>query len=746
MTNHCDIFNVVYNLKNSNISHRHIIYRKLLGNYFALIFFTVFLLSAILYSSFTSRNKKDIEQYSINILEQTLKTTDVMLEQIDNIHARIISNPRSINILYGDNTDYGANYAQMSEFSDICAINSFISGIALYNGNTGYFLYNYPINDAIKAIVENENKEFTKQITLIDNPKYSLTRNKESILTYIVNPNYIQREKPSSIIFFFNIDYLNTKMSNLSLDEQICLITDSSGQTLFNSDNYENLDKSISDGIIDEVLNSEKISDYLTISGNLVTYIKTDKNGWTYISLIPNSKIFAGQWHVLYQIIAISVILIILGYIITVIFLNKLYKPIDSLLNNIILTNETKTNEFQLLQDYYSNNIKKLTSMESTIKNAYKVIKRSYFNFLLNNDKSNSENIINLFERLQQELIGPYYCVVILKLEFGTDLEAEVFDNDEQLYLEKSAGLLFNAKIATSSRDRIVIICQAEEPEINAFAYKASNDLQTQLKQDDYVVTISIGVPAHSINALSNSYYSAIKNLGLRFFYGRGAIITPEKAQKHNIPLFEYPADIERHIVQSINTSDTAKLDEYMDSFEKQLLQTNVQNAISCIKQLYNNVCNVFTTETVSFENLTTDNTLNETISYIYERFTAFCKDYSHSRTKKNMDFCDEMIKYIDLNYSNSFLSMQEIADHFSVSISHVSRILRTYHSTSFVNYITNLRMEHAYNLVVETNMSISEICQKTGINSTNYFHTLFKKKYGTTPKLCRLNYKTNKL
>ena len=37
--------------------------------------------------------------------------------------------------------------------------------------------------------------------------------------------------------------------------------------------------------------------------------------------------------------------------------------------------------------------------------------------------------------------------------------------------------------------------------------------------------------------------------------------------------------------------------------------------------------------------------------------------------------------------------------------------------------------------------MPISRIIEMTGINSTNYFHTLFKKRFGTTPGQYRQNF-----
>ncbi len=49
--------------------------------------------------------------------------------------------------------------------------------------------------------------------------------------------------------------------------------------------------------------------------------------------------------------------------------------------------------------------------------------------------------------------------------------------------------------------------------------------------------------------------------------------------------------------------------------------------------------------------------------------------------------------------------------------------------------YIRNSRIEKAKELLETTNLNITEICYKIGINSRSYFSKLFKEKYGQSPK-----------
>ncbi|MGY3791884.1 helix-turn-helix domain-containing protein [Aquimarina sp. 433] len=56
-------------------------------------------------------------------------------------------------------------------------------------------------------------------------------------------------------------------------------------------------------------------------------------------------------------------------------------------------------------------------------------------------------------------------------------------------------------------------------------------------------------------------------------------------------------------------------------------------------------------------------------------------------------------------------------------------------YNTSVNEFIKNFRIEKAKDLLEESDLNITEITYKVGINSRSYFSKLFKKKYGVTPK-----------
>ena len=54
---------------------------------------------------------------------------------------------------------------------------------------------------------------------------------------------------------------------------------------------------------------------------------------------------------------------------------------------------------------------------------------------------------------------------------------------------------------------------------------------------------------------------------------------------------------------------------------------------------------------------------------------------------------------------------------------------------TTFVEYMTSKRMEHAKDMLLNTNEKSQVIAEKVGYKDPHYFSYIFKKTYGFSPK-----------
>lgn len=90
-------------------------------------------------------------------------------------------------------------------------------------------------------------------------------------------------------------------------------------------------------------------------------------------------------------------------------------------------------------------------------------------------------------------------------------------------------------------------------------------------------------------------------------------------------------------------------------------------------------------------------------------------------------------------NYSNPSLSISGIARQLYVSQQYLSRLFRSVSGVTCMNYLTQIRLSVAKELLRGTSSKSYEIAQMVGYNQPNYFCALFKKNTGMTPKQYRL-------
>ena len=105
-------------------------------------------------------------------------------------------------------------------------------------------------------------------------------------------------------------------------------------------------------------------------------------------------------------------------------------------------------------------------------------------------------------------------------------------------------------------------------------------------------------------------------------------------------------------------------------------------------------------------------------------------------------DYFHKTIMYIN-NHFDEELTLADLAKKVNLTPEYMSRIFKKHSGQRLSDYITNVRMNHAYNLVINTVLSINEIAVASGYNSCPHFIREFKKKYGNSPNKLRKEYKS---
>jgi two-component system response regulator YesN len=101
-----------------------------------------------------------------------------------------------------------------------------------------------------------------------------------------------------------------------------------------------------------------------------------------------------------------------------------------------------------------------------------------------------------------------------------------------------------------------------------------------------------------------------------------------------------------------------------------------------------------------------------------------------HTPEWKVLDFKE----YVARHYADKGLSIGKVAERLAISESYLSKLLRRKVGQSFVDYLTDYRVERARELIAASDMMAYEVAEAVGYPDARYFASIFKRKTGMTP------------
>lgn len=97
---------------------------------------------------------------------------------------------------------------------------------------------------------------------------------------------------------------------------------------------------------------------------------------------------------------------------------------------------------------------------------------------------------------------------------------------------------------------------------------------------------------------------------------------------------------------------------------------------------------------------------------------------------------------FLDVHFREE-LHFDRIAESFSISKYHLSREFRKYIGMTMQEYVIHLRLAHAKELLLYSQLSVSEIAYESGMNYPSYFIRIFKDREGCTPEQYRKEWRS---
>jgi two-component system, response regulator YesN len=122
---------------------------------------------------------------------------------------------------------------------------------------------------------------------------------------------------------------------------------------------------------------------------------------------------------------------------------------------------------------------------------------------------------------------------------------------------------------------------------------------------------------------------------------------------------------------------------------------------------------------------------IEDIITFIYNYSeNIFFKDLVVSTNCRNI--IEKVEKYILIHYKKK-LVLRELAVMYNMNSNYMSSIFKKILGKGFSDYLTQVRLNHACDMLLNTKMSINEIAQESGFENSSYFYRVFKNAFGIT-------------
>ena len=129
--------------------------------------------------------------------------------------------------------------------------------------------------------------------------------------------------------------------------------------------------------------------------------------------------------------------------------------------------------------------------------------------------------------------------------------------------------------------------------------------------------------------------------------------------------------------------------------------------------------------------------TMAQSTEYDILNADGFALEVGH----QDNDRINVIYQYVRENFQRT-IKLEEIAMEVNMTVPAFCRYFKKISRKTFTQFLNEYRVVHACNLLVQSNLSISEVCLDSGFNNFSHFNRLFKEHTGKSPSAYRKNLK----
>lgn len=266
-----------------------------------------------------------------------------------------------------------------------------------------------------------------------------------------------------------------------------------------------------------------------------------------------------------------------------------------------------------------------------------------------------------------------------------------------------------------------------------------------------FTVTIAVSSEGSKMTQLPEKFNECREALEHKFYMGNNSIILHNDVNT----FFKYDdhsmlEKLQKALIEGVKSGNEQSVrDRLQDIFsyvkdidpdKKDFVKNFYWNMISSINSIRNSLISGNGDKKLEYGELSGLYGLIEKCSNM-EEMNALLDESARSITAKVNSYNNKSIKlilrkaveYLQEHY-NEQVTLNEVAEHTFVSTYYISRMFKKEMGKNFVDYLNEIRIEKAKEMLRDIRFKTYEVAEQVGIPDAHYFSKLFKKYVGVTP------------
>jgi len=347
-------------------------------------------------------------------------------------------------------------------------------------------------------------------------------------------------------------------------------------------------------------------------------------------------------------------------------------------------------------------------------------------------------------QTLGLDLVARNYLVMVLKFELGDRSDQYDYDEFQQVQLMVTGITEKNPDVFAVKRDwgDLILVMKGSTPEyLEEERDLLLDEIRQELSKTRYQLSVGIGTSKKQIADINQSFVEALVNIQNPKDENRpGMSQTIERAELLKLD----KSAVENYLRSGTMNQFDEFFDVYLHPLGETALKSNlIRNYIfidvllassRLVNELGGEVDKVipeFNSMEMVMSNIETIEQLRERVSKVL----ALGMEYRDRQpTHQYQDLLRRAKAYLEHHYSDPELSLNEVAAQVNLSSSHFSAVFSQETGQTFKEFLTEIRINKAKELLRMTSLRSADIAYQVGYNDPHYFSTVFKKNAGLSP------------